>query len=66
MTLEEEMKLWDERANDKVGKLIDLHTKRPKTLFIAIQMSLESSIIQLSQFQLCMRLMEMLSILLES
>ena len=32
MTLEEEMKLWDERANDEVGKLIDFAYKETKDI----------------------------------
>ena len=32
MTLEKEMKLWEERANDKVGKLIDFVYKKTKDI----------------------------------
>ena len=32
MTLAEEMKLWEERANDKVGKLIDFAYKETKDI----------------------------------
>ena len=32
MTLVEEMKLWEERANDKVGKLIDFAYKETKDI----------------------------------
>ena len=32
MTLEEEMKLWEERANDKVSKLIDFAYKETKDI----------------------------------
>ena len=32
MTLEEEMKLWDKRTNDEVGKLIDFVYKETKDI----------------------------------
>lgn len=37
MMFEEEMKLWDERANDKVGKLIDFVYKETKDIIYSYE-----------------------------